>query len=170
MARIFISLVFVSYAIGAPIASASILDVIRALVTINPLRVEIIPPPSAEEGSIFKVDVNLVNQGDSKLDGVSAEIFLPQGLSVVGQTIKNAGTIQAKRDKNISWSLTGQQGNYVVSVAASGKLNGQTVKSEGSALIMVSENPDSHGRRSPFNRLFEILQNLLGSRENRFAR
>ena len=61
---------------------ASFLDIIRALVTINPLEVVVSAPPLVETNKMFKVEARVINKGEERIGRVTAEIFLSEGLAL----------------------------------------------------------------------------------------
>ena len=105
----------------AYVARASFLDIIRALVTINPLEVSIGTPAEAEIGKVFKVEARARNKGEEKIENAKAEIFLPPELVLIQKDpVKEIGVISGKREKKISWPVRGEiAGDYIVSVLVS---------------------------------------------------
>ena len=139
-------------------AQATFLDTIRALVTINPLRVSVSAPTGVEIGETFKLEARVTNRGAEKIENVRAEIFLPEKLVLLKKNaVREAGVIRGKREKKISWQVRGEQtGNYVISVKASATLREAAIIAEGSVLVRITEKSPP-GRRN----IFEFLQDLF---------
>jgi len=82
------------------IAQASFLDIIRALVTINPLELDVTAPIEVEINKVFKVEAKAINKGEDKIENAKAEIFLPAGLVLLKKdSVQNMGVIRGKKDK-----------------------------------------------------------------------
>ena len=158
---IFLLAVFLAAAAGSHVAAASFLDIIRAFVTINPLAVEVLAPSEVELNRVFKVEARALNKGEVKIEKAAGEIFLPAGLSLLGENaVKEIGVIPGKKEKKISWSVKGERvGNYIVSVSISGELNGSAVSAQGNTLVVVQEEfgPPQHPVNL-FQRFFNIFQ------------
>ena len=142
---------------------ASLLDTIRALVTINPLFVNVSAPTEVEINKVFKIEAKIINKGGEKIENAEAEILLPPGLVLIHKDpVKEIEVIPGKREKKIFWSVQGKTiGNYVILVTASGELKGQIISAEGNTLVEVKESVRKTGLR-------DWLQNLLGFFQERF--
>ncbi|MCH7756843.1 hypothetical protein IIC45_02035 [Patescibacteria group bacterium] len=161
----FTALVFFSGTIQT--SHASFLDIIRAFVTINPLKVEVSAPAEVELNKVFKVDAKVINKGEVKIENLIGEIFLPPGLSLSGKSeIKTIRVVPAGREKKISWQVKGESiGNYVIAVFISGTVSGDAVSADGSKLVRVVKKTPPPGRLgSAFQSIFTFIQNLLQSR------
>ena len=149
--------------IGKNLASLS--GPITALVTINPLEVDVSAPAEVETNRVFKVEAQVINKGEAKIQNAKGEIFLPPELVLLQKDpVKKIGIISGKKEKKISWGVKGEEiGTYIISVSASGELRGDIVKVEGNTIVKVTEKtPLGQGR--PFNlfqRLFDFLQGLF---------
>ena len=124
---------------SAGVAQASFLDIIQALVTINPLKVEIIAPKEELLNQAFKIEVTVINSGEGKVGNTQAEIFLPDGLSLVTKKqINKLGAIPPNKDKETKWLVKGgQSGNFIILVSAQGEIKEQVVTAEATALITI---------------------------------
>ena len=140
-------------------AQASFLDIIRALVTINPLELDVLAPTEAEINKVFKVEAVATNKGEDKIENAKAEIFLPAGLVLLQKdSMQNMGVIRGKKDKKVSWSIKGDNvGDYIISVLVSGELGGNIVSADGSVKVTLKE------KSSPPGRPFTIFQRLLNT-------
>ena len=139
------------------IAQASFLDVIRALVTINPLDLDVSAPSEAQINKVFKVEAVASNKGEDTIENLNAEIFLPGGLVLAKKdSTQKMGLIRGQKQKKVSWSVSGEElGNYVISVVVSGELNGQIVNADDTTSITLIEKPLPPGRAS------KLLQNIF---------
>ena len=162
---LFITVVFSLGAIGSlgvGTAQASIFDFIRAFVTINPLAVQVTAPSEADISQVFKVEANVINKGAVKIENVTAEIFLPAGLSIVGKSkIKNIGIVPAGKEKKTSWQIKGIEiGNFFILVKASGVVKGDAVSAEGNTvLIAIKEKSPPPGKsKNIFQSFFSFFQ------------
>jgi len=150
------------------IAQASLFDIIRALVTINPLEVVVSAPPLVEINKMFKVEARVINKGEERIKRTSAEIFLPQGLVLTKKnTVQNAGAISGLREKRIQWSVKAEQtGNYFISVSSSAELKGDTITAQGNTVMVVAQegavSASSVQSVDFFQRLLNTFQRLLG--------
>lgn len=144
----------------ASVAHASFLDIIRALVAINPLEISIGIPVQAEIGKVFKVEARVINKGGEKIENAKAQIFLPDGLILQKEnSIQYIGVIPGKREKKIFWSVRGEiAGNYIISVLASGELKGGMVSADASTKITLKEKFSPAG---PFPAVFQILVDMF---------
>lgn len=147
-------------------AQASFLDIIRALVTINPLQVSVSAPSEVELGKNFKVEVIAKNKGREKIENATSEIFLPAELTVTQkETIKKMGVITGKNEKKVLWQVRGEQlGKYIISVSVSGELKGDVVSAQGTTLVIsVKEKPapPGGGPGPSFRGFFDILKRLF---------
>ena len=144
-------------------AQASIWDVIKAWVTINPLEINVSAPAEVEIGKVFKVEARVINKGEEKVENARGEIFLPAGLILLKEdSVQEIGIIPGKKEKKISWQVRGEEiGSYVISVSASGELKGYIVSGEGSTLVKV-------GEPLPRGRGWGWLQNLFDLFRERF--
>ena len=144
--------------VKTPIAQASFLDIIRALVTINPLEVDVLPLADTEIDRVFRVEAVAVNKGEDAIESAEAQIFVPEGLVVLGgDPVKQMGVIRGGRDKKVFWQVRGEEtGSYVVSVKASGILGGTEISDEDSTLVNIIER-GTPGRRS----ILQILRDFF---------
>jgi len=146
------------------IAEASLLDIIRALVAINPLEFDVTAPAEAEINKVFKVQTVAINKGEDKIENARAEIFLPAGLVLVRKDpVQNMGVIRGKKSKKASWSVKGDTvGDYIISVLVSGELRGDIVSADGTAKVTLKEKSSGSGRPfSMFQIFFTTFQRLL---------
>ena len=146
-------------------AHASFLDIIRALVTINPLQVSVSAPSEVELGKNFKVEAIVNNKGQEKIENSKGEIFLPEGLSLTKQnTIKKIGVIPGKKGKKVLWQVRGEQlGKYIISVSVSGELKGDIVNAQGTTLVVSVKEKTSPpgGPAALFQGFFDTLKRLF---------
>ena len=122
-------------------AQASLLDAIRAWVTINPLEIDVSAPTVVEINSVFKVTVEVTNKGEEKIKNVRGEILWPEGLVLLKKNpIQKMGVIQGEKSKKISWTVKGtKEGSYIVATSVTGELKGDSVSIEGSTMIEVED-------------------------------
>ena len=122
-------------------AQASFLDIIRALVTINPLEVVVSAPSLVETNKIFKVEARVINKGEERIGRVTAEIFLPGGLALTKKnTVQNVGAISGRREKRIQWSVKAEQtGIYIILVSATAELKGNSITAEGNTVTVTAQ-------------------------------
>ena len=122
-------------------ARASLLDAIRAWVTINPLEVDVSVPVEVGKDRIFRVTAEVTNKGEEKIENAKGEIALPEeeGLVLLKKNpVQKIGAIACKKSKRISWTVRGtKEGNYVITVLANGELKGDLISAEDSAMIIV---------------------------------
>lgn len=144
------------------IAKASFLDIIRALVTVNPLSVEVSAPPEVEIGKVFKVEAEARNRGQERIENAKGEIFLPPPLGLILKrktSIHEIGVIPGGKEKKIFWQVEGGTiGNYVISVVVSGELAGSLVSAEESTTVKIVESFLPH---KPIFDFFSRLEKLL---------
>ncbi len=146
------------------IAHASFFDIIRALVTINPLELDVTAPVEAEINKVFKVEAVATNKGEDTIKNVKAQIFLPEGLVLLKrEPTQQMGVIRGKREKKVSWSVRGESAkNYIISVVVSGELRGETLNADGTANITLKEKSSPPGRSfNIFQRFFDFFQGLF---------
>jgi len=146
------------------IAQASFLDIIRALVTINPLDLDVTAPAEAQINKVFKVDAVATNKGEDVIENTQAEIFLPEGLVLLKkESVQKMGVIRGKREKKVSWSMRGENvGDYIISVVVSGELRGEVLSSDGTSKITLKEKSSPPGRPlNIFQRFFDFFQRLF---------
>lgn len=138
------------------IAQASFLDIIRALVTINPLEVDVSAPTEAEINKVFKVEAKATNKGKDKIENAKAEIFLPAGLVLLKKdSVQNMGVIRGKKDKKVSWSVKGDSvGDYIISVLVSGEVREDIVSADAATKVTLKEKASPPG---PFLNVFQIF-------------
>ncbi|MCP6726648.1 MAG: hypothetical protein KJI69_01230 [Patescibacteria group bacterium] len=146
------------------IVQASFFDIIRALVTINPLELDVTAPAEAAINKVFKVEAVATNKGEDTIKNVKAQIFLPEGLVLLKrESPQQMGVIRGKREKKVSWSVRGDSiGYYIISVLVSGELRGEILSADGTAKITLKEKSSPPGR--PFNifqRFFDFFQGLF---------
>ncbi len=144
---------------------ASLSGIITALVTINPLEVNVSAPAEVNINKVFKVEAQVVNKGEEKVKNARGEIFLPLEIVLLQKdSVKKIGIIPGKKEKKVSWGVRGKEiGTYIISVSVSGELRGDIVRVEGNTIVKVIEKtPLGQGR--PFNlfqRLFDFFQGLF---------
>ena len=134
--------VFLSTVVLFSSTQASFLDIIRALVTINPLEVTVSAPPLVEINRIFRVEARVINKGEERIGRTVAEIFLPKGLVLTGKNAaQNAGAISGNRERRIQWSVRAEQiGEYFITVSASAELKGDIITAQGTTgLVKVQQ-------------------------------
>lgn len=136
---------------SAPIAQASFLDMIRALVTINPLQVEITTPGEALVNEVFKLEATVINKGEERLSNAQAEIFLPPGLTLQAKKqIKKLGVIPPHKEKTVRWLIKGEQsGNYIVLVSARSEIKEQIVSTEASTIVVIIDKVGTGNEEAP---------------------
>ena len=125
------------------VAEASFWDTIIGLVAINPLGVSVSVPAEAELERNFKARVTVENRGDDRVSSVRVEIFVSKGLVLVNKNaVKEIGTIQGSKKKNVSWQVRGTEvGNFSISFSASAVVRGDVASTQGNtALITIIEN------------------------------
>lgn len=136
---------------------ASFADIIRARVTINPLKVEVSAPEQGEQGRFFKVTAVATNRGTERIENVEAEIFLPEALATRKDTVQKVGSVRGKRTKTVSWQVRGEAiGVYIISVKVSGFLGQDIVEAADSAVVEIVEELPRGGRNN-----FGVFQNFL---------
>lgn len=142
-------------------AQASFLDIIRALVTINPLEIEVSAPSEVEVNKIFKIEVKATNKGEERIEKAKGEIFLPQGITLLRKNLsKKMGAIPGGRQKNVFWMVKGEDiGNYFISVRISGELNAQELSKEKTIMIEIKKEilPAESQSFNPFRFLLQYL-------------
>lgn len=146
------------------IAQASFLDIIRALVTINPLEVEVSAPIEVEINKVFKVEAKAINKGEEKIENAKAEIFLPAGLVLVKKdSIQEMKVIHGKKDKKVSWPVKGDSvGTYIILVAVSREVRGDIVSADAAIKITLKEKSRPPGQPlNIFQRFFDFFQGLF---------
>src|SRR3989344_4305970 len=145
-------------------ARASLWDVIKAWVTINPLVVDVSAPAEVEINKVFKLEARVANKGEEKIEDARGEIFLPPELVLIQKdSAKEIGVIPGKKEKKISWSVKGKAiGNYIVSVKVSGELKGQIISAEDSTLVEVKEFIRETESRKWLQNFFDFFQERFG--------
>ena len=163
--KFFTFLLVISLSAALPFfAQASFLDIIRALVTINPLELDVTAPAEAQINRVFKVEAVATNKGKDTIENVTAQIFPPKGLVLLKSKLtQKMGVIQGMKEKKVSWSMRGEDiGVYVISVVVSGELRGEPLNADGTTKITLVEKSSPPGR--PFNifqGFFDFLQGLF---------
>ena len=166
--KFFTFLLVISLSAALPLfAQASFFDIIRALVTINPLKLDVTAPAEAQINRVFKVEAVATNKGKDTILNAEAEIFLPEGLALLkNEPTQKMGVIRGKKDKKVSWSVRGEGienvVNYIISVEVSGELRGEPLSADGTAKITLKEKSLPPGR--PFNifqGFFDFFQRLF---------
>lgn len=154
---IFLLAIFLLIAIFFSFAQASFWDVIRALVTINPLSIDVSAPAEVEIDKVFKIKAEIENKGEEKIENAKGEIFLPSGLVLLKKdTVQRIGVISNKKVKKISWSVKGEEiGNYIISVKVSGELREDLIEAQDSTMFEVKE---SFPKRNFWQRFFDIFR------------
>ena len=146
------------------IAQASLFDIIRALVTINPLELDVTAPSEAQINKVFKVEAVATNKGEDAIENVKAQIFLPEGLVLLKkESVQKMGVIRGKREKKVSWSMRGENvGDYIISIVVSGELRGEVLSADGTAKITLKEKSSPPGRPlNIFQRFFNFFQGIF---------
>ena len=141
---------------------ASLIGIITARVTINPLEIQVSAPAEVEINKVFKVETRAINKGEEKIENAKGEIFLPPKLVLIQKdSVKEIGVIPGKREKKVSWSVRGEAvGNYFVSVKVSGELKGQVISAEDSTeVIKIKKETGPRGR---FQNFFDFFQERFG--------
>ena len=134
---LFIFFFFVIGTFREQLASCS--GVITALVTINPLEVDVSTPTEVKIDKTFMVRAEIKNKGETKIDEVKAEIFLPDELELVRKD-KEQGikVLRPQQKRFIFWFIRGKEvGNYIISVKASGELKGELISIEDSTMVKI---------------------------------
>ena len=162
-------LIAVSFCAGAinnaPIAQASLLDIIQALVAINPLELTMTAPPEAVINEAVKIEVVIKNKGEEKIDNIQAEIFLPEGLVLITKKqIYKIGAIPPLKEKKTRWLVKGEKsGEYIILVSVKGKLGEHEISSEESTVVAILNKADTARLNSPqsFHNLWQGLLNFF---------
>lgn len=151
-----------------PIARASFLDVIRALVTINPLELNIPALSEAVIDEVFKVEARIKNKGEEKIDSAQAEIFLHEDLVLVRKKpVQHIGVIPRNKEKKASWQIKGEKsGKYVISISVQGELKEHRVSIDASTIVTIVDEASQTGPGSSLSpglwqRLLNFLQTWL---------
>jgi len=142
-------------------AQASLLDAIRAWVTINPLEVDVSSPAEAEINKTFKVTVEATNKGEEKIENVQGKIFLSEGLVLLNKKpIKKIGIIQGKKSKKISWTVRGtNKGEYGITASVTGELKGNLISAEGNTeMIEIKDFIEKPRPRKWYQSLFDFFR------------
>ena len=165
----FFAFLLVLFLSAAPTSfvQASFLDIIRALVTINPLELDVTAPAEAQINRVFKVEAVVTNKGKDTILNAEAKIFPPEGLVLLKSKLtQKMGVIQGRKEKKVSWSMRGEGienvVNYFISVEVSGELRGEPLSADGTAKITLVEKSSPPGR--PFNifqEFFDFIQGLF---------
>jgi len=124
------------------IAEASFLDIIIALVAINPLHVSISVPAQAQLGRNFKAEVRVENRGEERIRNLKVELFTSSGLELVNKNaLKGFGALNGNSTKKISWQVQGTEvGNFSISVRASAQVRADAISVQGNtALVSIVE-------------------------------
>jgi len=159
---------FMTVQVGSRVAEASLLDVIRALVTINPLEVDASSPFEVEVDRVFRVEATATNKGENRIESAEAQIFISGGLVIpVGglvipgeNSVKQMGVIRGERDKKVFWQVRGEEvGSYVIAIKVSGILEGTEINDEGITLVDIIEK-GTPGRRN-FLQIFQDFFSLF---------
>ena len=150
-------------------AQASLLDVIKALVTINPMEVAVSAPAEVEIGKTFKVEAKVQNKGSGEISNAKAKIFLPTDGLVLNKkdAEKELGVIQGFREKKVVWSVKGEiVGSYIIYVSASGELDGQVIGAEGNAVVveMLKKTIPSGNNSELFSKILNIFREWFKSK------
>ena len=164
-AKTFAFLLVISLSAAVPFfAQASFFDIIRALVTINPLKLDVTAPAEAEIDKVFKVEAVATNKGKDTILNAEAKIFLHPGLILLKKDpIQKMGVIVGEKEKKVSWSVKGDStGNYIILVEVSGELRGEPLSADGTAQITLKEKSLPPGRSfNIFQGFFDFLQGLF---------
>ena len=147
-------------------AQASLLDAIRAWVTINPLEVDVSAPAEAEINKVFKITAEVTNKGEEKIENAKGEIFssneivLSDELTLLKKnSVQKIGAIRGKKSKKVSWMVRGTKiGNYVITVTAVGELEGNLISAEDSVMIEVKEPVEKPRPRKWYQNLFDLFR------------
>ena len=142
------------------VVQASLWDVIRAWVTINPLVVDVSAPTEVEIDKVFQVTAKVENKGGEKIEEVEAEIFLLEELETKKDKEQEIGTLPPYKEKTIFWPVKGEKvGNYVILVKVSGELKEKEVFAEGSTVVEIIEKSlPGRGRFDFFQEFFNFLR------------
>lgn len=138
---------------------ASLIGIITARVTINPLEARVSVPAEVEINKVFKVEARAINKGEEKIENAEGEIFLPSDLILIqNDPIKEIGVISGGREKKISWQVRGEKkGGYIVSVKVTGELRGQIISAEDSVLVGIKESVKKTGPQNWFQNFFDLF-------------
>lgn len=148
-------------------AQASLWDMIRAWVTINPLIVDVSAPKKVEVDKVFLVKAKVENKGGERIEKVEGVIFFPGGLELETKKTEKQeiGTIPPYKEKTISWPVRGKnEGNYFISVKVSGELKEQLINAEDTTMVKIIKK-SFPGKGRPldlFQRFFDFLQGRFG--------
>lgn len=115
--------------------------IITATVTVNPLSVSVSAPSSVAVGQPFDVEATVENHGGAKIERAVASIDLPAGLQLITHKAERTlGVIPSHKRKTITWRVSAvKEGEYIVSVSASGLYAGVTVSEDGTDAVTVTE-------------------------------
>ncbi len=130
---------------------------ILVTVSINPLNVNADAKGSLRVGKIFTLQTRIENKGDTALQGVTAELFVPKGIILLsGDPIQNVDKISGKHHRDVRWKLkAAAAGQYIATVRAQGiNEDGESVSSEDSVLLDIRE-------LRGFGRIFEIFDRVF---------
>jgi len=146
---------------------ASLWDTIRAWITINPLEVNVSAPKEVEVDKVFKVEAELINKGEKKIEDAKGEIFFPSGLVLLKKDpVQKIGVIMGKKEKKIFWSLREEEpGYYFISVKASGEIEGKELSKESNTItVEIKEKvaPREIVHFNFFQNLFDFFQKWFG--------
>lgn len=148
---------------------ASLLDAIKAWVTINPLEVNVSTPSEAEIKKIFKVTAEVTNKGEEEIENVEGKIFLPEGVEGIEKLeepdflkknlVQKIGTIQGKKSKTISWTVRGTDlGNYIFAVSVTGELKGDLVTAEDSSGVTIEDPQEKSKPQKWYQNIFDFFR------------
>lgn len=142
--------------------------IITAWVTINPLEVKVSAPSEVEIDKVFKVEAEIINKGEDKIENAKGEIFFPLEPSELvlvllkKEPVQKIGVIPGKKEKTISWSVKGEEiGNYFILVKVSGELQGKELSKESNTITVEIIEKAVPGRKARFNlfqKFFEFFQ------------
>lgn len=130
---------------------------ILVTVSINPLDINASTKGNLRVGKIFTLQTRIENKGNTALQDVMAELFIPKEIELVsGSSQEFIGEIRGGRHKDVRWKLNAASpGQYIATVRVQGiNEEGESVSSEDSVLLDIRE---SRG----FGRIFEIFDWLF---------
>lgn len=141
-------------------AQASLLDAIRAWVTINPLEVDVSAPAKVGINSVFKVTAKVTNKGEEKIKNVRGEIFLNEKLVLLKKNpIQKMGVIQGNKSKKISWTVRGiEEGDCVITTSITGELKENLISAEDSVLVKIKNYTENYRLRRWYQNIFNFFR------------
>jgi len=145
---------------------AGFFDFIKALVTINPLDVEVSAPAEEELGKAFKIEATIVNKGDVKIENITAEIFLSAGLRLERKDeFEQINRLQGGKSRIVFWFVKGTDiGFHSASVSAKAEVGGDIVDADGNTVIVEihEELPPPGQSRGIFESFLNFFRRSFG--------